>query len=52
MSQDEKKEPDAGEPEREGKDPDGLSVVDFTDYQVVNPEHFRRHGKKKDKEAV
>ena len=52
MSQDKKKESEAGEPKREGKDPDDLSVVDYADYQVVKPEYFRRRGKKKDKEAT
>ena len=52
MSQDEKKKPDMDGPERDENRPRDLPVIDLTDYQVVKPECFRRHGKKKDKEAV
>lgn len=52
MPQDENKRPDVAGPEHDEDKPGDLPVIDLTDYQVVKPERFLRHGKKKDKEAV
>ena len=52
MSQDENKRPDMDGPEDDENKPCDLPVIDLTDYQVVKPERFLRHGKKKDKASV